>query len=118
MSVDAGLIDRAPDAVTPLGTPSCRRMMGGATLYCDGIAYAIISADALWLKADAETDATWDAAEAERFTYVRKDGRVATMNYRRAPDDCLDDDDAFRKWASLALAAGRRAALKKAARRR
>ncbi len=118
MSLDMGLVDWAQEAVVPLGAPSFRRMMGGATLYCDGIAYAIVATDALWFKADAESDAVWDAAGAERFTYPRKDGSVATMNYRRAPDACHDDDETFREWASIALAAGRRAAVKKAARRR
>ncbi|MDP1028566.1 TfoX/Sxy family protein [Sphingomonas sp. KR1UV-12] len=118
MSLDLGLVEWAAEAVTPLGSPSFHRMMGGATLYCDGVAYAIVALDALWFKADRETDAAWDAAGAERFTYPRKDGTVATMNYRRAPDACHDDEDAFREWASLALEAGRRAAAKKAARRR
>ncbi len=118
MSLDLGLVDWAAEAVAPLGTPSFRRMMGGATLYCDGVAYAIVALDALWFKADAESDPVWDAAGAARFTYDRKDGSVASMNYRRAPDDCYDDDEAFRHWAEPAIAAGRRAAAKKAARRR
>ncbi|MFS0773724.1 TfoX/Sxy family protein [Sphingomonas sp. 1P08PE] len=118
MSVDMGLVEWAAEAVTPLGAPSFRRMMGGATLYCDGIAYAIVALDSLWFKADVASDAAWDAVEAERFTYPRKDGTVATMNYRRAPDACLDDDEAFREWAGLAIEAGRRAAAKKATRRR
>ena len=117
MSVDQGLVDRVAEMVAPLGAPSSRRMMGGATLYCDGIVYAIVDDGALWFKADAASDAEWDAAAAARFTYDRG-GQAATMNYRRAPDDCYDDDDAFRHWAGLALAAGRRAAAKKAARRR
>lgn len=116
MSYDAGLVDLAAEAVASLGAPSVRPMMGGATLYCDGMAYAIVSDDALWFKADAASDAEWDAAGANRFTYSRKDGSVATMNYRRAPDDCYDDPDAFRRCAMLALAAAGRAAAKKAAR--
>lgn len=117
MSYDPGLAELAADAVAPLGPPSHRRMMGGATLYCDGVPYAIVADDALWFKADAASDAVWDEAKAERFSMVRKDGTVATMNYRRAPDDCYDDPDAFRRWAALALEAGRRAAAKKVARR-
>ena len=37
-------------------------MMGGATLYCDGTVFAILAFDELWFKADAESDAAWDAA--------------------------------------------------------
>lgn len=118
VSADAGLIAYAAEMVEPLGSPSARAMMGGATLYCGGLAYAIVGGDgSLWFKADAETDAAWDAAGAERFTHVRKDGSVASMNYRRAPDDCYDDGDAFRRWAVPALEAAARAAAKKRPRR-
>lgn len=117
MSYDAGLVDLAAEAVASLGPPSMRRMMGGATLYCGGLAYAIVSADAIWFKADKESDVEWDvAAAADRFTYPRGEG-VGMMSYRRAPDDCYDDPDAFRRWAMLALEAAGRAASKKTARR-
>ncbi len=118
MTPGRGLVDWAAEAVAPLGDPSWRAMMGGATLYCDGIAYAIVADDALWFKADALSDAEWEAAGARRFSYPRKDGRVATMNYRDAPADAYDDPDAFRRWAALALAAGRRAAARRKPARR
>ena len=114
MSADPGLIAFAAEMVESLGAPSSRAMMGGATLYCAGLAYAIVGDDTLWFKADAVSDAEWDAAGADRFTYARKDGSVASMNYRRAPEDCYDDPDAYRRWAALALAAAERAAAKKA----
>jgi len=113
MSVDTGLIDWVEEAMAPLGRVSFRRMMGGATLYLDGTVFAIVLDDALWFKSDAAADATWDAAGCQRFTYDRKDGTTATMNYRRAPDDVLDDADALREWAALAVEAGRRAPVKR-----
>ena len=112
MAVDEGLIAWVEEAMAPLGTVTGRAMMGGRTLYCDGTVFAILGLDALWFKADAQTDAQWDAAGCERFTYER-DGGTASMNYRRAPDDCYDDADALRGWAALALAAGRRAPAKR-----
>jgi DNA transformation protein and related proteins len=108
MAYDAGLVAWAAEAMAP-GHVTHRAMMGGATLYCDGTVFAIVAADALWFKADALSDPEWDAAGAERFTYPRGDGTVASMNYRRAPDEVLDDADAFCRWAALALAAGARA---------
>jgi DNA transformation protein len=39
------------------------------------------------------------------------------MNYRRAPDDVYDDADELRRWAMLALEAGRRAPKKAPPRR-
>ena len=112
MAVDAGLVAWIEQAMAMLGVVTARAMMGGRTLYCDGVVFAILVDDALWFKADAASDAIWDAAEAQRFTYAR-DGGTATMNYRRAPDDCYDDADEFRRWARLALEAGARASAKK-----
>jgi DNA transformation protein and related proteins len=108
MAVDQGLVDWIAEALAPMGELSMRRMMGGATLYLDGTIFALTGDDGLWFKADAESDATWDAAGCGRFTYEMPD-RTATMNYRRAPDEVYDDPDAMREWATLALAAGLRA---------
>lgn len=116
MAVDEGLIAWVEEAMAPIGTVSRRAMMGGATLYCEGVIFAIVALDALWFKADAVSDAMWDAAGAVRFSYDR-DGTAATMNYRRAPDDSYDDADALRGWARLALAAGGRAPARKPRRR-
>jgi DNA transformation protein len=88
-------------------------MMGGATLYLDGAAFAIVADDELWFKADSETDAAWDAEGCDRFSYTYGDGRTATMNYRRAPTDVHDEADAMRRWSRLALEAGQRAADRK-----
>ncbi|HEY0627375.1 MAG TPA: TfoX/Sxy family protein [Allosphingosinicella sp.] len=113
MAFDEGLYAWVQEALEPLGSVSMRKMMGGATLYLDGTAFAIFAEDDLWFKADGETDAIWDEAGCERFTYTFKDGRVGTMNYRRAPTDVHDDTDAMQRWANLALQAGVRAAAKK-----
>lgn len=113
MALDMGLVAWVEEAMTPIGTVTWRRMMGGATFYCDGVVFAIIgSGDTLYFKADAETDAAWDEIGAARFSFDMG-GVIKTMNYRVAPDAALDDADAFRRWALLGLQAGRRAPLKK-----
>lgn len=109
MTIDQGLIDWVAEAMEPTGLVTQRAMMGGATLYCDGTIFAIVGLDALWFKADAVSDAEWDAAGCVRFSYEIGEGRTGTMNYRRVPDDVYDDADALRRWASLGLEAGRRA---------
>ncbi|MDF0490626.1 TfoX/Sxy family protein [Sphingomonas sp. H39-1-10] len=112
MAVDEGLAEWVAEACAPLGAISRKRMFGGAALYCDGLAFAILAFDALWFKADAESDAAWDAIGAERFAVTRDGGKVQSINYRRAPDDVYDDADAMRDWAGLAIAASRRAPVK------
>jgi DNA transformation protein len=117
MAVDEDLIAWVEEAMAPVGRVTKRAMMGGATLYCDGTVFAIIALDMLWFKADEISDPEWDAAGCERFTYARKDGTVASMNYRRAPDDAFDDADALRRWGVLGLGAGERAPKKKGKRK-
>jgi DNA transformation protein len=113
MSFDEGLYAWVQEALEPLGTVTMRKMMGGATVYLDGTIFAILDEGEIWFKSDAEADAIWDAEGCERFSVTFKDGRVDTMNYRRAPQDVYDDADAMRKWAALAIEAGRRGAAKK-----
>lgn len=84
-----------------------KRLFGGAALYLDGLAFAILAFDALWFKADAESAADW--GDAERFSVTRENGKVQSLNYRRAPDDSYDDADALRRWGLLAVEAARRA---------
>ena len=113
MSVDEGLVAWVEEALEPLGRVTMRRMMGGGTLYLDGIVFAITDDGELYFKADSETDAVWDAEGCERFSMTFNDGRVGTMNYRRAPSGVYDDAEAMQRWARLAIEAGLRAAAKK-----
>jgi DNA transformation protein len=112
MSIDEGLFAWVQEALEPLGTVTRRAMMGGATLYLDGIVFAIMDEGELYFKADAATDALWDEAGARRFT-VEMAGKTGTMNYRLAPDEVHDDADGMQRWARLALEAGLRAAAKR-----
>ncbi len=113
MAIDTGLIAWVEEALAPMGTVTRRAMMGGATLYLDGTIFAIVADDQLWFKADAASDAEWDAADCPRFTFEMGEGRTGSMNYRRAPDAVYDDADAMRVWASVAVAAGQRAPVRK-----
>lgn len=118
MSYDPGLYAWVEEALEPMGRVSMRRMMGGATLYLDGTVFAILDEGEIWLKADAESDALWDAEGCEKFKVIFKDGKVDVMNYRRAPQDVYDDPEAMRGWAALAVEAGARAAAKKRPRKK
>lgn len=112
MSFDEGLYAWVQEALEPLGAVTMRRMMGAATLYLDGIVFAILDEGEIWFKSDAAADALWDAEACERFTFDMG-GKLGTMNYRRAPTDVYDDAEAMQLWARLALEAGVRGAAKK-----
>ena len=118
MSYDEGLYAWAQEALAPIGSVTLRKMMGGATLYLDGVIFAILDEGEIWFKADAETDAVWDAEGCARFSMTFKDGRVDTMNYRRGPTDVYDDAEAMQRWSGLAVEAGARGAAKRKPRRK
>lgn len=113
MAFDEGLYALVQEALEPPGSVTMRKMMGGATLYLDGAIFAILDEDQIWFKADATSDAVWDAQGCERFSMTFKDGRVETMNYRRAPGEVYDDPEALQRWAALAHEAGLRGAAKR-----
>ena len=118
MSFDEGLVEWVRETLEPVGPVTMRKMMGGATLYLDGTIFAIVDEGELWLKSDPEADAIWDAEGCERFSVTFKDGRVDTMNYRRAPADVYDDSEALQRWAKLAHEAGVRGAARKKPRKK
>jgi DNA transformation protein and related proteins len=117
-SFDEGLYAWAQEALEPIGSVTMRKMMGGATLYLDATIFAILDEGEIWFKADDETNAAWDAEGCERFSMTFKDGRVDTMNYRRAPTDVYDDAEAMQRWARLAVAAGARGTAKRKPRKK
>jgi DNA transformation protein len=79
MAIDEGLLAWVEEALEPMGRVSMRKMMGGATLYLDGVIFAIMVDGELWLKSDAEADPVWDGVSRERFTVTFKDGTVDSM---------------------------------------
>jgi len=86
-------------------------MMGGHIVYCDGVPFALVANNELFLKADAHTRPDFVARELKAFQpFPDKPG---TMSYCAAPPEMLEDDEALLKWAGGALEAGRRALAKK-----
>ena len=118
MGVDDRLPEWVRDALAPLGDVTMRPMMGVATLYLDGTIFAVADDGDLWLKADDETNIVWDEAGCERFSFTSRDGRVETINYRRAPLDAYDDPEVLQHWARLAHGAGLRGASKRKPKRK
>ena len=96
------------DLFAALGKVRTRRMFGGLGIYAGETMFAIAVGGEIFLKADAETARRFEAAGSRIFTY-RRDGRTATMNYWRLPDDGLDDPDRAAAWGRLALEVARQA---------
>ncbi len=107
MSDGRGFIDRITGQLLPLGPVEPRHMFGGWGLFLDGVMFALVARDRLYLKADAETAARFADAGCAPFTYQRK-GKTIALSYREAPADAVDNPDSLLPWAELAVAAARR----------
>ena len=85
-----------------------RRMFGGAGIYADGVMFALIADEIIYLKVDDETASVFEQEGLAPFTYSKKPGKQAVMSYRRMPDRCYDDPDEMALWAARAFDAASR----------
>lgn len=83
-------------------------MFGAAGLYRDGIMFALVSSDEIYLKSDATTSGRFREAACRPFVY-EKDGKPVEMSYWSIPEQALDDGELLKDWAELAYQAALRA---------
>jgi DNA transformation protein and related proteins len=105
-------LDYVMELFGPFGTVRARRMFGGHGVYLDGLMFAIVSDDMVYLKADEMNRAEFEHAGCEVFGYARK-GRRATLNFFRAPEDAMESPELMLPWARTAYAAALRTNAKK-----
>jgi DNA transformation protein and related proteins len=87
-------------------------MFGGHGVYLDGLMFAIVSGDTLYLKADQMNRIEFEQAGCEIFAYARK-GKRATLNFFRAPEEAMESPELMLPWARSAYAAALRANAKR-----
>jgi len=108
MTATADFAGYAVELLGAAGRVVARRMFGGFGVYCDGVMFALIADDVLYLKADALNRPELERAGSAPFTYEAK-GRRTIMAYWRAPDDAMESRELMAPWARSALAAALRA---------
>lgn len=116
MAASEGFIELLKDALSGLGPVSVRRMFGGAGVYADGVMFALVADDTLYLKADDETKRAFEAEGLGPYGYDGHGKRI-DLPYWRAPERLLDDPEEMVAWARSALVVARRAATSRAKRR-
>lgn len=117
MAVSKDFIEFLVDGFEPLGTISARGMFGGAGLYCDGVMFALVAYDTLYLKADDETAQAFLDEGLEPFTYEGK-AKPVRMSYWRAPERVFDDPDEMQAWGHTAVQVAKKLAARKKAKPR
>jgi DNA transformation protein and related proteins len=102
MSVSDGFLSLLQDLLSDLGRVTSRRMFSGAGVYIDGVIFALVIDDALYLKTDEESRAAFEAEGLKPFSFVKQGKRIST-SYWRAPERLLDDAPEIQRWAKRAL---------------
>ncbi len=105
MAVSDEDIAFATDLFNPLGAITSRKMMGGASLYCDGQIFSILTSDGvLMLKAKDALAAELEAEGSHKFAMEdKKTGKLRSMHYWSMPETALDDQDEACDWARKSL---------------
>jgi DNA transformation protein and related proteins len=92
---------------------SARRMFGGHGLYHEGLMFAIVMDQRLYLKADAVNRPDFEALGLKPFTFPMK-GKEVALSYWAAPDTVFDAPNDAVHWARSAWEAALRGHLAKA----
>ena len=95
------------------GLVSVRRMFGGQGIFVDAVMIALISADVIYLKADAETIPAFQREGLAPFSYATRSGEHTLGSYWRMPDRLYDDPEELARWARAAQATALRSSLRK-----
>ncbi len=110
MAASDGFTDFLREQLAPLGRVAARRMFGKTGLFLDGLMFAMVADDALYVRIDDASRAFFAEAAAEPPLSYAKGGRSIDLAFWRVPDRLLDEPDALRAWARAALGAARRVA--------
>jgi DNA transformation protein len=102
--------DHIRELFAAFGPVTVRRMFGGAGIFADGVMFALVADETIYLKADDRTVPDFEREKSAPFSYGARAGRRVVMSYWRLPDRLYDDPDELAAWARSALAAAHRAA--------
>lgn len=89
------------------GPITVRRMFGGYGLYHEGLMFALVADDVLYLKADQKSTADFIERNLAPFRYD-KNGKQVQMSYYLAPEEIYDDVNVAKAWANRAFEAALR----------
>ena len=110
MSVSPEYRDYVLEQLARVAPVTSRSMFGGVGIYTDGLFFALMDDDNLYLKVDDGNRSDFEAIGSGPF---RPFGDERTMQYYELPADVLEDVDALRGWVEGAIGVARRARVKK-----
>ncbi len=99
MPLSDGFKDFIKDQLAGFGPVTIRNMFGGAGIYADGVMFAILVDDVLYLKADDTTQRAFEAEGMAPFTYAPRGKPPVAMSYWEVPPRLLEEPDELVSWA-------------------
>jgi len=99
MAVSEGFKDLIRDLLAEFGPITIRNMFGGAGIYADGVMFAILADDVLYLKADETSARAFREEGMEPFTYLTEGKAPVAMSYFEVPPRLLDEPEELVAWA-------------------
>jgi len=82
-------------------------MFGGFGIFHQGLMFGLIADGSLYLKADAESKALFEAEGSEAFSYYKKEKQYR-LSYFLAPEAFFEDPEDCLYWARTAFDAALR----------
>ena len=89
------------------GPIEIKSMFGCFGIFRDGLMFALVEDDVLYLKADKRTAASFEDRGLPSFEY-EKGGKKVGMSYFQAPEEIFDEREVAKEWADLAFGAALR----------
>ena len=102
------------EQLAPLGRLALRRMFGKSGVFCNGLMFAMVSDDTLYVRVDDQNRTVFAEAAATPPLNYQKGGRSIDLAFWRVPDRLLDEPDELVTWAKAALSAAHRVAAQRA----
>ena len=103
MTVSASQLELVTELFADLRGVSTRRMFGGAGVYAQGVMFALVDDDVIYLKVDDALRADLTAEGSVPWVYGARAGEPIQTGYVSLPDAALDDPETACAWARRAL---------------
>ena len=101
------------DLFSDFGPVTIRPMFSGFGISVDGVNFALALRAGLYFRADDETIPRFEAEGSKPFQYSTRARTVMVNSYWQLPARLFDDTEELSQWASAALGAAQRAAVKR-----
>ncbi len=100
-------VDYLQEIFQGLGPTTARKMFGGYGLYYDGIMFALVANEQLYLKVDKSIEQHFTELKLPPFEYEKGD-KIVKMSYYLAPAEIFEDLEQATLWGRRSFEVAKR----------